>query len=1570
MRSKHVGTPLTLILAASARASSRLARRFGVLLTFTASPVTTIIPSSILSWVILENPGHCWTTPSSLDQVTICLPRGMLLLHGPRRAWQPGGRSHSLLFLANLNACLSSYSALQHKTPAPVKSRWLREEDEKLVALRSRGLTWPQVAREMPSRSYFALPQRLRQIARSTSHDELCAHAARVTRKVVPFTEAEDHTIKELRRQGMLFREIAKHIPGRTKYDVAWRCRQISHHKPPSYIGSWHRWSLPETERLINMGNAGSTIGKIASELDRSVESIRKKLLSLGAPVQRTTMWWSVADVAMLQERSAQGTNMVEIAEALGRSYESVKTKWWRLKAAKAAGMQTHASALRAKQQDESLSHANISDNSSDQTITTRSDPFSPTQMRRIHTSTAPFSSRIRASSMSTAVLNYSSGTDALPIRRKKHNSAPWSREEDERLVSLKAQGLRWYDITPAFPTRSWSAITARFGRLARGGQNDPVRAQAAMLIQPTSAFTEAEDRKVDEMRREGLLFREIAERLPDRRPEIIAARVRKRSVQGISTTRRGAFSEEEHALLLRLRAEGYNWATISRQFPDRSMNSLIMHVRLTHAAAGQPCAVAPPKRKQKTKLGAGDPAHNDTPIARRKACRWSTEMTEKLLKLHRAGKRATFIANELGVSHQQVRTKLQNHISTYPWSPADNQRLMRMTDSNILPEHIAMELGRSITSVRTRITWLNSRRKSPRRWDREHENTLREMKLQGAKNCMIARALGRSTGAVSNKWFDMQASEPTESTVEVPKSRLDATGPEVGEEDTPGAGELKVLEALDGLATSGKITALGESPLLSRTKASVAPASARQYSSTARKGGIRRRKHKDWSRAEDDELVRLRAEGQGWREIVIAFPDRTWATLAWRFGKLARGSPDDPICAQAASLLREHRPFSDSEDVQMTELRGKGLQFQQIAETLPGRTAETIHKRYRTLHKPQVLRQERREWSAEEAALLAKLKLEGHETKVIARHITGRSEQAIDTRWKTHGGHSVRNSGLAAGASSISNSKRCPAPWTKDQTAQLTAMRRAGKKPRAIATELKFDPVQVRRRLTELRQYPGRRYRWGSADMAKLSAMRQDGYTSAEIATKLDRSVCAINIRIRKLRESGDIPMAVPAWTGADDLKLREMRDQGTLLRDIAQRLGKSVWSVNYRWRRMQAADHKHNRTSTSGQIVSTHSGNVSEDKATEKRAEANIGHEHTSTSRSDLEASAKPLEVRSALQPTFSRASATMTSVSACRPYSTFPSCRKGWSITNKSHHCLGRTWTASRGSIERLRVSDRLNCHRGLGSMTISQQWPARSHVSIQRRLLTKTSPQSTTVARGRKTWTSEDEKTLSTMRNEGSTNVAIARRLNRTRDAVQSHLYNHFRGRPSSARPKPAKPRQYSASEAGTILSMRRRGCTWEQIAAALPGRQPHGVALYYQHRILTQLHLGVSDKEAVSGVKSILKWSTSETEKLLKLREVDGMTWHEIMRHMPDRSYDGIRKRYINLCTQRGTKPAIAKNMWTEKEDNILSEGRKAGKTYEEIAVHFPHRTRSGLEKRMYRLRDRTFIAQHLKAPQR
>src|SRR5699024_2199199 len=90
---------------------------------------------------------------------------------------------------------------------------------------------------------------------------------------------------------------------------------------------------------------------------------------------------------------------------------------------------------------------------------------------------------------------------------------------------------------------------------------------------------------------------------------------------------------------------------------------------------------------------------------------------------------------------------------------------------------------------------------------------------------------------------------------------------------------------------------------------------------------------------------------------------------------------------------------------------------------------------------------------------------------------------------------------------------------------------------------------------------------RWSDADDRQLDELRDAGLTHGEIAERMGRTVYSVQARTQtRARRAGIAPHRHEAWTAAEDATLLALRKDGVPWREVAERLGRTEDACMFR--------------------------------------------------------------------------------------------------------------------------------------------------------------------------------------------------------------------------------------------------------------------------------------------------------------------------------------------------------------------------------------------------------------------
>ncbi len=157
---------------------------------------------------------------------------------------------------------------------------------------------------------------------------------------------------------------------------------------------------------------------------------------------------------------------------------------------------------------------------------------------------------------------------------------------------------------------------------------------------------------------------------------------------------------------------------------------------------------------------------------------------------------------------------------------------------------------------------------------------------------------------------------------------------------------------------------------------------------------------YKPYTQVEDQCLIQLKEQGLEWDEIAESFEGRTAAGLRNRW---------DNNLKWKLGLKSKLTDFKPEEDQRLIELRGQGLNWDEIAESFEGRTASALKSRWHNTLKHNLgIEPTRTDFTPEEDQRLIQLKGQGLKWDEIAESFEGRTSSALQSRWHNHLKHDL----------------------------------------------------------------------------------------------------------------------------------------------------------------------------------------------------------------------------------------------------------------------------------------------------------------------------------------------------------------------------------------------------------------------------------------------------------------------------------------------------------------------------------------------------------------------------------
>ncbi|KAF2211069.1 hypothetical protein CERZMDRAFT_91027 [Cercospora zeae-maydis SCOH1-5] len=243
------------------------------------------------------------------------------------------------------------------------------------------------------------------------------------------------------------------------------------------------RWTSEEYAAVRNLRSEGKTAKEIAPLLGRSIASIWQ-CSTCRASRRRL---WSEEDLRKLHALVAQAMSTEAIADALGRSEQSIARAIHKYRVAAPEAQDSHRLFVRPR---------------------AKRKPWSQYELRKLRellrtgTSVEEVAEALSRSVMSVVGR---SRTDSG------QNAVRFGLEEDQKLLEMRAAGMKWKQIHNRMPHRTMPALIQRYARLMAGTE----------ALRDGERWSREDLEEVRRLKAEGLPRREIALRLKRSRQAI-----------------------------------------------------------------------------------------------------------------------------------------------------------------------------------------------------------------------------------------------------------------------------------------------------------------------------------------------------------------------------------------------------------------------------------------------------------------------------------------------------------------------------------------------------------------------------------------------------------------------------------------------------------------------------------------------------------------------------------------------------------------------------------------------------------------------------------------------------------------------------------------------------------------------------------------------------------------------------------------------------------------------------------------------------------------------------------------
>ena len=196
--------------------------------------------------------------------------------------------------------------------------KWTTEEEELLLELRSQELSWNEIKKYFPERSWNALTLRYSKLTRDPSTSR---------KKPKPFTPEESKLLLELSKTNTTWRERAKYFPGRKANAVKNHYYNLVRGYPAPKTFR-RQWTAEEDKLLIELGEEGVPWEERVKFFDnRTLRSLKRQFRKLRSTNPEQKGGFTTREDDLLIEALNAGKEIEEITQLLERSEQGVKRR-------------------------------------------------------------------------------------------------------------------------------------------------------------------------------------------------------------------------------------------------------------------------------------------------------------------------------------------------------------------------------------------------------------------------------------------------------------------------------------------------------------------------------------------------------------------------------------------------------------------------------------------------------------------------------------------------------------------------------------------------------------------------------------------------------------------------------------------------------------------------------------------------------------------------------------------------------------------------------------------------------------------------------------------------------------------------------------------------------------------------------------------------------------------------------------------------------------------------------------------------------------------------------------------
>lgn len=156
-----------------------------------------------------------------------------------------------------------------------------------------------------------------------------------------------------------------------------------------------------------------------------------------------------------------------------------------------------------------------------------------------------------------------------VPKVQKSSGRGRWTKEEEDLIIALRNEGKTWHEVRCRLPHRSLSALQSHI--------YDTLELRKRIKVRPVKPLTADEAARLQQLRKQGLSFRKIADCLTNRTEKDLEQMwYVLRSGDELRSASPRPYEPQEDAQILKMRDSMQQpWSAIAKALPGRTKNSI-----------------------------------------------------------------------------------------------------------------------------------------------------------------------------------------------------------------------------------------------------------------------------------------------------------------------------------------------------------------------------------------------------------------------------------------------------------------------------------------------------------------------------------------------------------------------------------------------------------------------------------------------------------------------------------------------------------------------------------------------------------------------------------------------------------------------------------------------------------------------------------------------------------------------------------------------------------------------------------------------------------------------------------